>query len=71
MQLMENRISGSEQCTSDISRRIHFIEQERDQIRRENFELKERLLEVQSRSMRENLLFEEIENHDNDCCKIL
>ncbi|VDI82834.1 Hypothetical predicted protein, partial [Mytilus galloprovincialis] len=57
MKQIEGRVTGSEHVVKQIENRFCFITEEFDNMRQENMELKEKLLEVQSRSMRENLLF--------------
>lgn len=66
---LEGKVIGTEQMSVDLSQRLNFVEHERDEIRRENNDLRERLIDVQGRSMRENLLFGGIgedENEKND-----
>ncbi|CAC5391819.1 unnamed protein product [Mytilus coruscus] len=63
---LENRVSGSEINTTNITQRLNMVERERDQMKFENDELRERLVDVQSRSMRENLLFGGVEEHESE-----
>lgn len=72
MKQLEGRVTGSENVVKQIENRFCFITEEFDNMRQENMELKEKLLEVQSRSVRENLLFggiledpREKEDYDN------
>ncbi|CAC5401778.1 unnamed protein product [Mytilus coruscus] len=57
MNQIESRVTGSEHVVTKMENRFRFITEEFDNMRQENMELKEKLLEAQSRSMRENLLF--------------
>ncbi|CAC5416793.1 unnamed protein product [Mytilus coruscus] len=63
---LENRVSGSEINTTNITQRLNMVERERDQMKFENDELRERFVDVQSRSMRKNLLFGGVEEHESE-----
>ncbi|CAG2247635.1 unnamed protein product [Mytilus edulis] len=63
---LENRVKGTECNNSELSERLNYIEMERDHIKQENYDLRERVVEMQARSMRENLLFGGIEE---DTCE--
>lgn len=63
---LENRAAGSEINTTNITQRLNMVERQRDQMKYENDELRERLVDVQSRSMRENLLFGGVEEHESE-----
>ena len=63
---LDNRISNTELSTANITQRVNLVEQERDRTRQENMELREKLIDVQSRSMRENLLFGGIEENEDE-----
>ncbi|CAG2221991.1 unnamed protein product [Mytilus edulis] len=54
---LENRVKGTECNNSELNERLNYIEMERDHIKQENYDLRERVVEMQARSMRENLLF--------------
>ncbi|CAC5377682.1 LSM14 [Mytilus coruscus] len=57
MRQIESRVTGSEHVVNKMENRFRFITEKFDNMRQKNIELKEKLLEVQSRSMRKNLLF--------------
>jgi len=54
---LEGKVSGTVQLSVNLSQHLSFVEHERDEIRTENNDLRERLIDVQGRSMRENLMF--------------
>ena len=52
-----NRISSNENQIDEVDRRVAKLEFEKEQIMNENYELKERVIDMQARSMRDNLIF--------------
>ena len=69
MKQLENRLTGTDHSTTHLRQRLEFLQEERNSAKRENEELRERILDMQARSMRENLLFggiEEDEAEKND-----
>ena len=54
---INGRISGSETISSQLHERLVNLEIEKDKMCIENFELREKVIDMQSRSMRENLIF--------------
>ncbi|CAC5363079.1 unnamed protein product [Mytilus coruscus] len=63
------KLNSNEANTNDLSSRVVDLEDEKNKLLYENSELKERVIDVQARSMRENLIFSGIDEAPDEQVK--